>query len=84
MFGTSSARSPPAEPTASEMKKPQRGHGPKEQPALPVIETRHELPPSERTAIPASPSVKPTSSGVRWRSTGAGTKTHHLGDRLWG
>lgn len=49
MFGASSERSPQAESPEPEPKPPQRGHGPKEQPALPVIEARHELPPSEQT-----------------------------------
>ncbi len=48
MFGASSERSPSSEPAAKEPKPPQRGHGPKEQPALPRVEARHELPPSEQ------------------------------------
>lgn len=48
MFGASSERSPSAEPSTPEPKKPQRGHGPKEQPALARVEELHELPPSEQ------------------------------------
>ena len=49
MFGRSSEKSPHApEP---ETKKPPRGHGPKAQPRLPVIERRHELAECDRTCI---------------------------------
>ncbi len=54
MFGASSERSPSSEKAPSEPaepQKPQRGHGPKEQPALPIVEQRHELPASEQTCL---------------------------------
>ena len=65
MFGASSGGVRPPSPRRPRRRNRSAATVPSEQPALPVIETRHELPPSERTAIPASPSVKPTSSGVR-------------------
>ena len=49
MFGRSSEKSPhTSEP---ETPKPHRGHGPKAQPRLPVIERRHELSECDRTCI---------------------------------
>src|SRR6516165_7671537 len=41
---------PPAAPTHTAPRKrpPVPGHGPRPQPALPVIEIRHELPPDDR------------------------------------
>src|SRR5215211_579630 len=38
---TAPSTPPPSRP-------PQPGHGPRSQPALPVVEIRHELPPTER------------------------------------
>lgn len=49
MFGRSSEKSPHTE--EQKTKKPQRGHGPKAQPHLPIIERRHELAPCDRTCI---------------------------------
>ena len=49
MFGRSSEKSPHTpEP---ETKKPPRGHGPKAQPQLPIIEQRHELAECDQTCI---------------------------------
>lgn len=51
LFGRSSEKTPHIEPSqAGDGKKPpRRGHGPKEQLALPVVEKLHEIPESERT-----------------------------------
>jgi transposase len=43
---------PPAVPSSHAPRPPRPGHGPRAQPALPVIEVRHELPPDQR-ACPA-------------------------------
>lgn len=49
MFGRSSEKGPhQAQDSAPPVREPQRGHGPKEQPALPVIEERVELAASEQ------------------------------------
>ena len=50
MYGPSSEQRPhPAPTTEPEAKKPQTGHGPTPQPALPHVEQRHEISESERT-----------------------------------
>lgn len=49
MFGRSSEKSPHTPET--EAPKPRRGHGPKAQPQLPVVEQRHELAECDRACI---------------------------------
>jgi len=49
MFGRSSEKSPHTPET--QKSKPQRGHGPKAQPQLPIVERRHELAECDRACI---------------------------------
>lgn len=54
MFGRSSEKRPHAESDAesdADQPPPRRGHGPREQPLLPTLETHHELPEPERTCL---------------------------------
>ena len=43
LFGDSSERRPCAEHKTNERKEPRRGHGPREQKALPIVEVVHQL-----------------------------------------
>jgi hypothetical protein len=44
---------PPTSPTVTPSRPPRPGHGPGSQPALPVVEIRHQLPPPDQRACPA-------------------------------
>lgn len=62
MFGRSSEKQPhgacSAEPEAGEPP-PRRGHGPREQPLLPTMETHHTLPQTERTCLVCQGAMEP-------------------------
>ncbi|MDD5308828.1 MAG: IS66 family transposase [Deltaproteobacteria bacterium] len=49
LFGASSEKRPGDEGDGDKKKEPRTGHGPKEQPELPIVEQTHELPADEMT-----------------------------------
>jgi transposase len=59
MFGRSSEKQPHSSQTDEKEALPRRGHGPKEQPALLIVEKRHELLESERTCLVCSGQLLP-------------------------
>jgi transposase len=59
MFGRSSEKQPHDSKSEQKEAQPRRGHGPKEQPALPIVETRHELSESERACLVCSGQMEP-------------------------